>query len=236
MLKVPFWINEPSILLNKNNILNLWPLSSLEYEEKLNSITRLIIIITILGYIITRNVNMLFIGIISILIIICFYKIKNNKKEGYKNNEYNKTKNTQNSSDTTTNPVTFETVLKSEFKLGDKKNPFSNVLLTDINDNPKRKEAPPAFNPDIHDNITKNTKSAVQMLNPEIKHTNKQLFSSLTDNFNLEQSNRTFFSNPNTKIPNDQGAFAEYLYGNINSCKDGDVEACIKNNYRHTLY
>ena len=33
-----------------------------------------------------------------------------------------------------------------------------------------------------------------------------------------------------------QGAFAEYLYGDMPSCKDGDGIQCIKDNYRYTLY
>jgi hypothetical protein len=54
------------------------------------------------------------------------------------------------------NPVTLDNVLKSEFKEGNKKNPFSNVLLTQIGDNPERKSAPPSFNVDVDEDITKN--------------------------------------------------------------------------------
>ena len=46
------------------------------------------------------------------------------------------------SASTTTNPVTLESVLKSEFKEGTKRNPFSNVLLTEIMDDPERNAAP----------------------------------------------------------------------------------------------
>ena len=34
---------------------------------------------------------------------------------------------------------------------------------------------------------------------------------------------------PNTKIPNDQKKFAEFCYGNMGSCKDGDDIECSKN-------
>ena len=48
---------EPTILLNKDKIFNLWPLQSMSVEEKLNSITRLVIILTILGFLITKTLN-----------------------------------------------------------------------------------------------------------------------------------------------------------------------------------
>ena len=46
---------------------------------------------------------------------------------------------------------------------------------------------------------------------PGIKNTDKQLFGSMTDEFYLDQSNRVFNSMPNTRVTNDQGAFAQYL-------------------------
>ena len=109
-------------------------------------------------------------------------------------------------------------------------------MLTEINDKPERRAAPPAFNPEVYEDITKSTKRMVQNLNPEIKNTNKQLFGSLGENFELDQSMRIFNSTANTKIPNDQGAFADFLYGNMPSCKDGDDFACVKDNERYNLY
>lgn len=52
-----------------------------------------------------------------------------------------------------------DSIINSEFQTGDKRNPFSNVLLTDIMDSPERKAAPPSFNPDIDESITKNIKN-----------------------------------------------------------------------------
>ena len=39
-----FWINEPTILFNKDYMLELWPTLNMNYEQKLNAITRLIIL------------------------------------------------------------------------------------------------------------------------------------------------------------------------------------------------
>ena len=42
-----FWTNEPTILFNKDHMLELWPNSNMIYEQKLNAITRLIILVSI---------------------------------------------------------------------------------------------------------------------------------------------------------------------------------------------
>ena len=102
-------------------------------------------------------------------------------------------------------------------------------------DNPHRKAAPPAFNPDVHEDINASTKKTVQYLNPEIKNTTKQLFGDLGQNFEFDQSMRNFYSMPNTRVTNDQGSFAKYLYGDMPSCKEGDPFACIQDNERYIL-
>jgi len=236
-MTIPFWFNDPSILLNKKYIFEVWPQELMKYEQKLNAISRTIIIITCLGYMLTMSYNMVIFGVLTLGLIFAFYKYKTPKvtkellrsKEGFHMNDGAK-------SGYLTNPETLEKQLKKDFVSTNKKNPFSNVLLTEINDKPKRKAAPPAFNPEVYEDITKSTKRMVQNLNPEIKNTNKQLFGGLGENFELDQSMRIFNSTANTKIPNDQGAFADFLYGNMPSCKDGDDFACVKDNERYNLY
>jgi len=237
------WINDPSILLNKNYVMDIWPTQNMFYDQKVNAITRFILLISILGFIFTMKYNILLIGIATLAVIWIVLKMKKPKvtkkilEEGFVVNDtkiedlYPKK--------TLTDPVTLETVLKENYKEGTKKNPFSNVLITDYQDDPTRKSAPPSFNVDVDEDITKNVKKTVQFLNPDIKNTNKQLFSSLTDKFYLDQSNRAFFSTPNTKIPNDQKAFGEFLYGNMPSAKESTPEGNLQriaDNYRYLLY
>lgn len=246
-----FWSNDPTILLNKNYIFDLWPSDSMCYEQKMNAISRLIILTSILGFIVTMSLRIILVGLIT-LGIIYFMWIKkvgegflasktdrSGKDQGLEGFETNNDDTTATVTDSTkpmtTNPVTLESVLKENFYMTNKKNPLSNVLLTEIMDDPLRKSAPPSFNVDVADDITTATKKTIQYLNPGIKNTNKQLFSTLTDNFYLDQSNRNFFSTANTKIPNDQGAFADYLYGDMPSCRDGDGIECVKDNYRYIL-
>ena len=255
-MTIQFWYNEPTELFNKDYILELWPTLNMCYEQKLNAISRLIILITILGYIMTMSIRILIVGFITLVVIFILFKMRKQKitkemlEEGFKNSEVNIVGNTldgnevtgmfNKKSDSYTNPVTLDTVLKTEFKEGNKKNPFSNVLLTQINDDPYRKSAPPAFNVDVSEDITRNVKKEVQMLNPGIKNTNYQLFGDMLQNFELDQSNRIFYSTPNTEVvPGNQSAFGQYLYGFMPSAKESDFAAAIqreKDNYRYILY
>lgn len=228
-----FWLNEPTTLFDTHII----PNQSMNYESKLNAISRLIIIMSILGFIFTYNWNIIIIGIITLLIIVTIYKIRKQQfvKEGFTDKPLTKPKQTNKY---TTNPVTLESVLRDEFHPTTKKNPFGNVLLTDINDDPERKSAAPSFNPDVYDEIDNAVKKQTQMLNPEIINTNKQLYGDLYDNYNLDKSMMRFYSTANTRVTNDQGAFSQYLYGNMPSGKSSDADgafARVQDNYRYIL-
>jgi len=246
---VQFWSNDPTILLNKDYIFEIWPTPKMNFDQKLNAISRLIIILTILGLIFTISIKILLAGIITLIAIFILYSSRKQKttKEMFQNKITNATLNGKLNSNlnsnlnnnTNLNSSNLNQFLKSEFEPNTKTNPFANVLLTDIADHPERKSAPPAFNPDVYEDITTSTKKMVQKLNPGIKNTNKQIFGDLGENFNLDQANRVFFSTPNTRIANDQGAFADFLYGNMPSAKESNAlgaMARVQDNYRYTLY
>ena len=239
-MTIKFWSNNPSVLFNKEHILELWPTMDMCYEQKLNSITRLIIFITFLGYILTMSERILIVGALSLAVIFVLFNMRKQKitkdmfNEGFDVGTFHKKR------DAYINPITLDSVLKTEFKEGTKKNPFSNVLLTQIKDDPERKSAPPAFNVDVDEDISKNVKRSVQMMNPGIKNTNKQLFGDLYQEFELDNSNRAFFSTANTRIENDQSAYAEFLYNDMKySGKESTPEgafARVQDNPRYNLY
>ena len=246
MTAIQFWTNEPTILFNKEYMFELWPTSDMCYEQKLNAITRLVILITILGYVSTTSTRILVVGTLTLAVIFGLFKMRKQKltnqmlNEGFSIQGNQVTGMFEKNTDSYVNPVTLDTVLKSEFKEGTKKNPFSNVLLTQINGDPDRKSAPPSFNVDVDEDITKNIKKAVQMMNPGIKNTNQQLYGDLWQQFELDQSNRAFFSTANTRVENDQSAYAQFLYNDLKySGKESTPEGAIarvQDNYRYTLY
>lgn len=235
-MSIPFWSNDPTVIFNKEYILEVFPTTDMHYEQKLNAVTRMIIVISILGYLYTRSIRIPIAGVSMIAVIYFLFRSRKYKvtrdmiHEGFTA-----------SPDTSVivNPETLESVLRSEYKEGNKKNPFSNVLLTQITDDPNRKAAPPAFNVEVDEDINRNVKKAVQFMNPDIKNTSKQLYGDLYENFELDQSNRAFFSTANTRVENDQASFAEYLYGDMPSSKESNAAGAMQrvaDSYRYTLY
>jgi hypothetical protein len=223
-----FWLNDPSILLKQTNAFELWPSAEMKFERKLNAITRLVILLTIIGYLITQKTKFFITGIITLVVIIILYKIQSkpqneNKKEGFISAEMYKKDEMYN------NPEVFKKN-KQNFTEPSITNPAMNVLLTEIADNPNRKPAAPAFNPEVDADINKKTIDMVKS-NFNDPNIDQRLFKDLGDSYTFDQSMRTWNATPNTQIPNDQGAFAEFCYGDMISCRDetNNEEACTRN-------
>ena len=243
-MTTPFWSNDPTIIFNKESILQLWPTQQMTFEAKLNAISRLIIVMSLLGFIFTRNWNLIIIGIVTLAIIFTLYKLRKQnlvssliKKEGFSVNP-SMQPSALSPSPMLTDPVTLKNVLRSNFHPTTKKNPFGNVLLTEINDDPNRLAAAPSFNPDVYDEINVAVKKQTQMLNPDIINTNKQLYGDLYDNYELSNSMMRFYSTANTRVANDQGAFASWLYSEMPSGKSSGPDgafARLQDNYRYIL-
>ena len=72
-MTTPFWSNDPTILFNKSSMFQVWPSSSMTVEAKMNAISRLVIILSTLGFIFTMKFNFLVIGAITLAIIFSIY-------------------------------------------------------------------------------------------------------------------------------------------------------------------
>jgi hypothetical protein len=223
-----FWFNNNFTTLFTNY--NIIPYSNLSLDAKLNIMTRLILITSILAFLITQNSKVFIYAFLLVFSIIFLYFFEKNKKENFI------TVSTSSSSKKNKNTVPLKTILKEDFYQNNKSNPFGNVLINEISDTPLRESAPPSFNLEVEKQNTEHVKDAIQSLNPDIQDTNKQLFGDLYQQFENEQANRVFFSNPNTKVCNDQGAFGQFLYSDMISAKEGNVWALEKDNIRYTLY
>ena len=219
-----FWIYDPYVLLDKNTLLDLWPLESMTREEKLNAISRFVIYTTVVSIFLFRSVKILLTGIITLVILVITYCILNNRskklmkdtlREGFSDESlYEKFKSSY------TNPTT--------------QNPIMNVLLPEIQDNPQRLQAAPAYNKAVEKEINESAINLVKT-NFDDQSIDEKLFNDLGDKFQFEQSMRQFYATANTRVPNNQKEFAQFCYGNMASCRDGDVEECYKSSYRHTL-
>ena len=125
-------------------------------------------------------------------------------------------------------------ISKDAFMSPSSDNPFSNVLLNDYDYNPEKKPAPPIDKPSVNAQILKEAKQLVQDMNPSQPDITSKLFKDLGSQYVFEQSLMPFYSNPSTTIPNDQAAFADFCYGSMVSCKEGNPFACARNLSRHT--
>jgi hypothetical protein len=215
----------------------------MSFESKMNAISRIVIVLSTLGFIFTMKPHFLIMGIITLAIILSIYKyrkqtIVTNIKENFAQRK-NKNQNKNRDSALITNPVTLDSVLRNNFHPTTKQNPFGNVLLTDIMDEPLRKAAAPSFNPDVYEDITRAVKKQTQMLNPGIKNTNKQLYGDLYDNYQMDTDMmQRFYSTANTRVESDQGAFSTFLYGNMPSAKESGPDSAfarVQDNYRYIL-
>ena len=77
-----FWINDPTILLNKYNLV-FWPEDSMSMNDKLNAITRLVIALTVAGFLFTQNINFVWIGILTLGCIIVYHNLNTVTKEPF---------------------------------------------------------------------------------------------------------------------------------------------------------
>jgi len=220
---IPFWSENPNILLKKDYVFEFFPTDEMSYSQKLNAITRTIILLTLISYIYTQQTRILVIGIITITAIYFLYTYRCMEKkriEEFENPALEVLKNAK-----------FDSV--GIFDTPTSVNPLSNVLLPDIDFNPNKKPAPPTMSEETKSLILENAKQLVAEANPGQPDIVEKLFTGLGDKLNFEQSMQQFVSNPATTIPNDQTAFAEFCYGNMISCKEGNEFACARNLERH---
>ena len=204
------------------------------FSQSLNAITRSIIILSVVGFILTRNWGFFGALVITMVAIYFYYQAERPKsvKEGFDSAGLAVV------ADPSINKMGLVPGFDGEMSVFDKgtsTNPFANVLLSDYNMNVNKKPAPPAGTDKVYQNILEQAKQTVIDLNHEQPDIADKLFKDLGENLEFEQSMRNFSSNPSTTIPNDQAAFAEFCYGGMISCKEGNAFACARNLERYTL-
>jgi hypothetical protein len=230
-LLIPFWSDNPNIFFQCQYIMEFFPIESMTYNQKLNSISRTVIFLTIISFLYTRSFRTLIIGLITLCSIYLLHY--------YHNKESEKTTDIKNKIEGFQNPVLevlkdYDTNSNTTFDEPSSTNPFSNVLLPDYYSNPKKEPAPPSFNQNVNENILEKAKQLVIEQNPGQPDIADKLFTDLGEKFLFEQSLQPFYSNSSTTIPNDQAGFADFCYGSMVSCKEGNLFSCARNLDRHT--
>ena len=223
-MSVPFWTEDPAILLNQKFIGELWCGEGMSTNQKLNAISRLVIVMSIGGWVLMQSSRFLITGILTLgaLVALHYYfhatrdklTLEKTHQEGFANLDV-----MDQLDNAYTEPVP--------------ENPLMNVPVPDFGTNKRQKAAAPSFNPVVEKDINASVQRQVVDMNPGIDHVEDRLFRDLGDNFVFSQSMRNFYSMPNTNVPNNQGEFADFCYGSMPSCKERNPVACAKHGIRH---
>ena len=93
-------------------------------------------------------------------------------------------------------------------------NPFMNILNTDYVSNPTRPPAADVESAEVKKEIETNF--------------SKGLFKNVNDIWDKNNSQRQFYTNPSTTIPNDRDSFMNWCYNSPTTCKEGNLTRCLR--------
>lgn len=198
------WYNDIFNFFDINNMMLFYPTSDMEYSEKLNSIMRMVLYITIILYSLKNDLRVFIILIVVAVVIYIMYTSEGNKEKylDRANNTYAKYGIEKNDDDVENVRCTRPT----------RENPFMNVTMNEYAENPKREKAC-KINDKVNEYID--------------EYFNEDLFRSVDDIYNKNASERQYYTMPVTEIPNDQEKFAKWCYGNDEkTCKEGNLLKC----------
>lgn len=211
-----FWTDEPVILLR--DYLHFIPTKDMTTNQKLNAITLFSIYFALLILIFKKTYNWLYFPCVAIIVaLVLHYTYRDNSKNSDKEHfeRIVETGYIDSDNDVHFSRVTNQRTNKPEVsytcRLPTPDNPFMNPAINDYNTN-----SPAACNSDdvnIQNTITKSFKS--------------DLYMDIDDIFDKMNSQRQFYTVPNTAIPNDQKNFADWLYRSPTTCKE-DQEQCLR--------
>lgn len=192
LMKTGYWYNSIDELFNAKSCLQFWPEKHQTKEQKFNAITRFILYA---GMVMSlyKDSSYYFVMSVFLVVIMSFFS---KKTEGFRSPRHGSTAPRH------TNPKHMRLVDEECQKPTDD-NPFANVLMNEYAENVHRHPACPIE--DVADDVHKKFM--------------KGLYSDITDIYEKENSQRQFYSTPNTQIPNDQINFAKWCYMKDTTCK-----------------
>ena len=75
-----FWLYDPMVLIKQERIKEILPQSHYTLQRRLNAMTRMILLLSVLGYFLTRSIKLLISSVISLVIIVILYKNEYEKR------------------------------------------------------------------------------------------------------------------------------------------------------------
>lgn len=177
-----FWFKDPAILFSKDNWNKFVPLQTMTTAEALNSVVRFTIYFAAIMFFATgEGTYILSVPVVMVATILLGNVFPNGK---------------------TLESFSIQADMPStskEHTMPTKDNPFMNVLLTEIKDNPNRPDAAPTMRREVKDKIYK----AFQQTS--------DIYMDTSDLFDQAQAMRHFHTLQSSKVPNDQDGFLKWL-------------------------
>jgi hypothetical protein len=209
LLKTPFWYDDPSVLIAPGSFFEIFPSRKYDMTRKLNALVRLSLYYAVIMYVYQKDRKYLVLPLIVLGVTwLVYYKQEDSQKQQiYKQSVNNQLQDLVQLND-----------LQTECQVPTKDNPFMNPEIIDFgNDEPAKPKSCPSYN-----NV------GVQRRVEDLF--NEDLYRDVTDIFGKENSQRQYYTVPGSQIPNDQGGFAQWLYGTPKTCKEGNKVACLSAN------
>lgn len=192
------WYKEPAnFFLNVENAVKFIPDSKMSLNEQLNAAFRFALYFSIVVTIVRQDVRVMF---FAVFVAIFTYLVAYTEEQ----------KNSVKEGMMQQMNIKYDRQ-KRACMMPTKNNPFMNVLVSDYSKFPNR---PPACNI-----ANKGVKQALKQF------VSNDVYQDIEDVFGRNTTDRQFFTNPITTIPNSQGEFAHWLYNNGSTCKEKSI-AC----------
>jgi len=194
-----FWFNDISILY-KNCYIFL-PSTNFSLIKNLNAIVRFFILYSVLCFVVYQDTDVFLPLLLVMVISFILYYIREYIKEPYENLvgvQHNKK----------FEPINKNDDVKDIIKTSTPNNPMMNINVMDYNNNKNIK---------IDETVTN------EIMNQNL---NNDLFNDIGDMSNKNMLERNFYTSPINTVPNDQGAFAKWLYDSGPTCKESR-EVCV---------
>ena len=199
-----FWLENPSILIDRDYLLEIFPSRKLNIVDKLNAIVRLSIYYTIILYFYKKDKNYLVIPLVTAGIT---WLIWSRRKDIHVDNIM------KDSIEGKLDDLVKINDLNTECRIPTKENPFMNPTLADYGRENIKKSCP------SYNNV------GVQRRMNELY--NEDIYRDIKDVFNKNTGDRQFYTVPGNQVPNDQGSFSQWCYGQPPGCKEGNQIACL---------
>jgi hypothetical protein len=206
MISTPFWYKDPSVLYDRDYIFEIFPSKRFDITRKLNSLLRLSILYSLIVYLINKDNRYIVLPFVVAAVTWVIWSRQTDTRVDDVLEE---------SMSNRLDDLVMINDLATECRVPTKDNPFMNPGLNEFsNDNVRMPKSCPSYN-------------NVGVQNRMEQLFNDDLYRDVKDIFGKNNSQRQFYTVPGNQVPNDQGSFAQWCYGQPKTCKEGNKLACL---------